>query len=108
MTKEMRMKERKLAVFCMEFMARQLNDEEDFWQWLVGGVSDGDFDYWAMVNDPNECLKYVDESYISDKNFAELMEQFLICMRSAGRPHAGGGLYCDGIVSKKKDSKGEF
>lgn len=84
--------ERKKTVLAMEFLARQINDEYVFDYWLVSGVADGDLKYGEW--DPDA----VDDYYIEDKTFAELMECFLRRMREAKE---SSGLYCDGIVSGK-------
>ena len=89
--------ERIKMVKAMEFIARQVNDEEVFMHWLTLGVGDGDIEYGDLsVNkdlDEDEAAWYVDD----DKNFAELMETFLSVMKYAKK---SGGLYCDGVVSK--------
>lgn len=88
--------ERIKMVKAMEFIARQANNEEDFYDiWLTVGVADGDIEYGDLsVNDGDvENLEY----YIEDKEFSELMRVFLRLMWFAKRE---GGLYCDGVVSK--------
>lgn len=90
--------ERIKMVKAMEFIARQVNDEEVFEHWLILGVADGDIEYGDLtINkdlDEEEAAWYVDD----DKNFAELMETFLSVMRGAKK----SGLYCDGVVSAKE------
>ena len=83
---------RKKMVVAMEFIARQINDEEVFEGWLMGGVADGDIKYESL--DPEE----VDDYYIEDDTFRNLMDCFLRCMAGAKR---SGGLYCDNIVTKE-------
>ena len=83
---------RKKMVAAMEFIARQINDEDVFEDWLVNGVADGDIKYGSL--DPEE----VDDYYIEDDNFRDLMDLFLGLMRGAKR---SGGLYCDEIVTKE-------
>lgn len=80
-------------VRAMEFIARQVNDEEVFESWLMYGVADGDID----GEETDEDLSY----YCEDKNFADLMERFLDLMKSAKK---SGGLYCDRIISKYEES----
>jgi len=83
-------------VKAMEFIARQINDEEVFEGWLINGVADGDIEYGDLsVNAGDE-----DEfgTYIDDEDFADLMQTFLRLMKKA---HRSGGLYCDGVVSKE-------
>lgn len=84
-------------VKAMEFIARQVNDEEVFEEWLMDGVADGDIVYGSLSVDAVDFsgLDY----YIDDKHFAELMDTFLSVMKSAKR---SGGLYCGNIVSGKK------
>lgn len=79
------------AVKCMEFLARQVNDEELFDLWLSDGVADGDIDYGDLTG------AEIDDYYIDDKNFKELVHIFLLLMAKARKD---GGLYIDGIVSK--------
>lgn len=85
--------ERKKAVLAMEFLARQINDEEVFMDWLSVGVADGDIDYGETNPD------HVEDYYIEDENFTDIMSTFLRLMNQA---YEDGGLYCDGIVSKDK------
>lgn len=87
--------ERIQMVKAMEFLARQVNDEEVFEGWLLNGVADGDIEYGDLrigFQDAEE-LSY----YIEDEEFAELMALFLRIMRRAEK---SGGLYCDDVVSK--------
>jgi len=81
---------RKKMVVAMEFIARQINDEEVFEGWLMNGVADGDIKYGSL--DPEE----VDDYYIEDDTFRDLMDCFLRLMARAKR---SGGLYCDKIVT---------
>ena len=75
---------------AMETVCRNINDEEVFEHWLTLGVADGDID-GTETDEDLEC--YVDD----DKNFADIMQTFLECMKYA---HKSGGLYCDKVVSK--------
>lgn len=87
--------EREKMVLAMEFIARQVNDEEVFYnKWCTCGVADGDIPYgtWEWSED----LEY----YIEDDDaFYNLMTCFLRTMVGAWK---SGGLYCDGIVSADK------
>jgi len=88
--------ERIKMVKAMEFIARQVNDEEVFEIWLISGVADGDIDYGDLgINDGDE-----EElgPYIDDEDFADLMHTFLRLMKAARK---SGGLYCDGVVEKE-------
>ena len=87
--------ERIKMVKCMEYIARQLNDEEILEGWLFDGVADGDISYGDTEYNADEDDDSL-ECYIKDDNFAVLMDDFLRLMRSALK---SGGLYCDGIVS---------
>lgn len=84
--------DRKKMVLAMEYIARQINDENVFEGWLMCGVADGDIPYGSIdVSD-------VSDSYVEDGTFRELMECFLRRMYSAKK---SGGLYCDKIVTKE-------
>ena len=80
----------------MEYIARQINDENIFEGWLMCGVADGDIQYGDLD------IENVDEYYIKDNNFKDLMSCFLRKMSSAWH---SGGLYCGDIVSETKDEK---
>ena len=71
----------------MEYIARQINDENVFEGWLVEGVADGDIAYGDMTAD---CEDY----YSDDEHFADLMDAFLWVMYKA---YKSGGLYCDRV-----------
>lgn len=87
--------ERIKMVKAMEFIARQMNDEEAFEGWLVNGVADGDIEYGTLDVQPDDAEDMA--VYIEDESFADLMDTFLWCMREAQK---SGGLYCDNVVSK--------
>lgn len=81
-------------VKAMEFIARNINDEEVFEEWLTHGVADGDIQYADLrITASDDDLEY----YIKDRNFAYLMQVFLHVMKRACK---SGGLYCDGVVSE--------
>lgn len=90
--------ERVKMIKAMEFIARQMNDENAFYfGWLQDGVPDGEIEYGDMsvkLEDlnPTSLIGFMTE----DKQFSELMEAFLWCMKTAYRK---GGLCCDGVVS---------
>ena len=87
--------ERKKMVLAMEYIARQINDEDVLMGWLMCGVPDGDLEYGEWDVDK------VDDSLVDDdRDFAELMECFLRRMKDAER---NGGLYCDGIITGSSD-----
>ena len=89
--------ERIKMIKAMEFIARQINDENVFETWLVCGVADGDIDIGDLEVKPDddETLDY----YMEDVHFADLMDTFLRVMTRAKK---SGGLYCDGKVNKKE------
>lgn len=82
-------KQRLTMIRAMETVARCINDEEVFEDWLTLGVADGDINEDTVDDE----LTY----YTSDENFAEVMGVFLKCMKSVSK---SGGLYCDGVISK--------
>lgn len=93
----MNVETRTKMVKAMEFIARQINDEMVFDSWLCNGVADEDIEYGDLSSE-NEASDYSDFGYyINDKQFADLMETFLDCMKAAKK---SGGLYCDWITSK--------
>lgn len=83
--------ERIKMVKAMEYIVRNLNDEEIFYRWLVTGVADGDIEY-GDLSEESDAVEY----YTENDNFSDLMAVFLGIM---ARAHKSGGLYCDGIVS---------
>ena len=91
----MNVSERIKMVKAMEFITRQINDEDVCEIWLISGVADGDIEYGDLT------VKAGDEdefgTYIDDEDFADLMQTFLRVMREA---YKSGGLYCDGVVSE--------
>lgn len=82
--------ERAEVIKAMETIARCVNDEVTFEQWLINGIADG-----TDLRDPDEIAYYAE-----DENFADLMTEFLYLMIEAGD---NGGLYCDGITSKEDE-----
>lgn len=92
--------ERIKMVKAMEFICRNLNDEEVFEDWLMNGVADGDIEYGDLsvsVDDGKED-EWGMSYYVEDKTFADLMHTFLHVMKAACK---SGGLYCDNIIDKK-------
>ena len=84
--------ERIKMIKAMEFIARQVNDEDVFDYWLVCGIADGDIDYGNLSAEegPTEDLDY----YLEDDHFGDCMLTFLRLMQKAKK---SGGLYCDNI-----------
>ena len=86
--------ERAKMILAMEFIARQINDEDVFDGWLMCGVADGDIPYGSFD------ITDVDEDYLDDSTFEDVMSCFLRCMKGA---YNSGGLYCDDVVCKDKN-----
>ena len=86
------LEERRIAVLAMEYMIAQLNDESLMDGWLMAGVADGDI-YYGCTD-----TKEVEDYYIEEGNFRDLLDIFL---RAMGRARTDGGLYCGGVVSKE-------
>ena len=86
--------ERAKMVLAMEFIARQINDEDVFDGWLMCGVADGEIPYGSID------IENVDEYYLKDDTFKDLMSCFLRRMKGA---YNSGGLYCDNVVCKDKN-----
>lgn len=89
----MNTQERIKMVKAMEYITRQINDEDVLEGWLVSGVADGDIDYGDLTAEDDGSMEY----YTEDAPFADLMDTFLWCMKKA---YKSGGLYCDNVVSK--------
>lgn len=87
---------RKKVVLAMELLARCINDEDVFDGWLMCGVADGDIPRFSTD------VANVDDYYIEDETFKDLMSCFLRRMNGA---YKSGGLYVDDVVSdtKKED-----
>lgn len=97
----LRMEERIKMVKAMEYICRQINDEDVLMGWLMNGVADGDIKYGDLnmpedgtLTDGDIGIAY---DYCKDDTFAELMGCFLRRMKFAEK---SGGLYCGGVVSK--------
>ena len=70
--------DRKLMVLAMEYIARHINDENIFWDiWATEGVADSDIPYGSFDTDN------VDEYYIEDEPYKELINTFIYCMTLA-------------------------
>lgn len=87
--------ERRKAIVCMEYLARQINDEDILMSWLMCGVPDGDIKY----GDLNLDAVYSEDYMVSDGGFKDIMTCFLRCM---SRAYASGGLWCGDVVSGTK------
>ncbi len=91
--------ERAKMVACMEYIARQINNEDVFETWLMCGVADGDIEYG------NLDISEIDDYYLDDVIFKNIMSTFLVCMSNA---FEDGGLYCGDVVSKDKSDYKHF
>ena len=87
--------ERVKMVKAMEFIVRQVNDEENINVWFTNGVADGDIEYGDFFTETADLEEM--EDYTEDEEFSYLMAMFLYCMKNA---YFDGGLYCDGILSE--------
>lgn len=91
MANQINTKERIEIVRAMETIARAINHEGIFEEWLIYGVADGDIDETTK----DEELDY----YVEDnETFGELMSTFTHMMQKV---HKHGGLYVDGVVSDR-------
>lgn len=91
--------ERIKVLKAMEFIVRHVNDEDVFERWLRVGVADGDIEYGDLSVVEEDLGEFGRGDYIDDdKTFSELMGMFLSVMNGAIK---SGGLYCDGVVSKR-------
>ena len=89
--------ERIKMIKAMEYIARQINDEDVFDGWLMCGVADGDIRYGDLDgSDQEELLSWY---YSEDCDFADIMDTFL---RKMSQAYKSGGLYCNGVVSEAK------
>lgn len=84
---------------AMEFICRNLNDEEIFYAWLQMGIADGDIRYGdlSIQSDDMEELEY----YLDDDEFADMIDTFLWCMTAARK---SGGLYCDNVCAGERET----
>lgn len=87
--------ERAKMIACMEYICRQINDEDVFEGWLMCGVADGDIEYGNL--DYNS----VPEEYLETDTFSDIMSCFLRRMNGA---YKSGGLYCGGVVCESKSN----
>lgn len=89
--------ERIKMVKAMEYIARCINNEDIFYGWWASmGVADGDIPAGELELKPDDVdIAYY---YEEDKDFSDLMDTFLRCMKMAAKD---GGLFCDGVVSNE-------
>lgn len=81
-------------VRAMEYIARQVNDDEVLDLWVNLGIADGDVPYAVLTDESEDWL----EEYITDEGLSDLMRVFLRVMTMAYR---SGGLWCEGVSSKE-------
>ena len=89
--------ERMKMVKAMEFIARQVNNEEIFEVWLAEGPGDSEIEYGDLDVTEGEgywCGGDGWEQEEADKHFSELMDSFMWVMKEAWKD---GGLYCGGV-----------
>ena len=79
--------ERITLIKCMEFIARHVNDEEIFEDWLIYGVADGDIPFGELTVGVEDIDNL--EWYIRDENYKLLCDSFLVLMKRAAK---SGGL----------------
>lgn len=79
---------------AMEYIARQVNDEDVFYYWLTNGIADGDIKIGSLDIDVEELDYYIDSGV-----FKDMMTTFLELMVQAWE---SGGLYCGEVVSAEK------
>ncbi len=99
-----RIKEERIkSVKAMEFLARQINNENIFESWLINGPADGDICYGDLEVKPEdfEDLEY----YIEDNEFRDLMKTFLKLMCQA---KDDGGLYCGNVCTEGPIFYGDY
>lgn len=90
-----KMLERRKMILAMEYICRNINDEDVFMHWLTVGVPDGDVPYGSFdtaIIDEDDCM-------MQDDGFRDLMKCFLECMQLAAKD---GGLYCGDVVAEVK------
>ena len=93
--------ERIAMVKAMEYIARQINDEDILDIWLRLGVADGDIEYGDFqYRDCKMADSAIDYADFDPTEFADLMATFL---RVMNRARLSGGLYCGGVVCDAKD-----
>ena len=86
--------ERKKMILSMEFICRQINDEDVFDGWLLCGVPDGDIPYGNFDTD---TIYSEDNMVVDNDDFLELMDCFLRRMEGAKK---SGGLWCGDVVTE--------
>lgn len=97
--------ERMKMVKAMEFIARQVNNEEIFNAWLTDGVPDGDIEYGDLDVKDIDGYYYGGDGWSqaeADVNFSELMDAFMWVMKEAWKD---GGLYCGEVCGGERPHK---
>lgn len=99
--------ERMKMIKAMEFIARNVNNEQVFNIWLADGVGDGEIEYGDLSVTEADTEGYYcggdgwkqDEA---DRHFSELMDTFMFMMDKA---YKNGGLYCGNVCGGEKPRK---
>lgn len=84
--------ERTAMVIAMDTIVRNLNDDTMIESWLMCGVADGDID---------SSTTEVDDYYLEDKNFNDLMQLFGKIMKRALSDGIDCTFYCDRIANRE-------
>ena len=84
-------------VRAMEYIARQVSNDEVLDLWVNLGVVGNDIPYSVLTDGSEEWL----EKYITDEGLSNLMRVFLRVMAMA---YAEDGLWCAGVSSKEGNS----
>lgn len=96
MERKIDLKERIALVKAMDFICRNINDEDVFMPWLSVGVADGDIPYNTLIDQVTQNEIESLEYYAEDETFCYLMACFL---RRMARAKKSGGLYCNYVSS---------
>ena len=97
--------ERMKMIKAMEFIARNVNNEQVFNIWLADGIGDGEIEYGDLNVSETEgyyCGGDGWEQDEADKHFADLMDTFMWVMKEAWKD---GGLYCGDVCGGEKPHK---
>jgi len=93
--------ERIKMVKAMEFIARQIPDEDILKTWIDYGVEDGDIEYGDLDSTIRDSGSDPIEKYISDDKLEEVMKTFIEVVRNAYNETIG--LCCDGVQDYREE-----
>ena len=82
--------DRRKMILCMEFIMRNLNDEELFYRWILAGIPDDEFKFGEFNPE------VVDDYYIDPENFKDFVRIFLDILKST---EEGNAIYCGAVLS---------